>query len=146
MNRDDVVARLGLEPLPEEGGMFRRSHGDAHSSAIYFLLDRDQPTLFHRLPGAEIFHFYMGAPARLHLLEADGEARQVTLGTDLDRGERPQFVVLGGVWQAAASEGEWTLLGTTMAPGFEWEDFELGTAEELRAGWPGAADLIDRHT
>lgn len=102
--------------------------------------------MLHRLPGPEVFHFYAGAPGRLLLLEPSGSVSQPVLGPDLLTGERPQIIVPGGTWQAAETTGAWTLLGTTMAPGFREADFELGDREVLTATWPEAAELIARQT
>lgn len=102
--------------------------------------------MLHRLPGPEVFHFYAGAPAQLLVLGPGGTVERPVLGPDLRAGERPQAMVPGGSWQAAETAGGWTLLGTTMAPGFRQEDFELGEREELAAGWPAAGELIGRHT
>jgi len=146
LTAQEVIKLLGLAPLPGEGGMFRNTLDDGSSTAIYFLVERDRPTMLHRLPGPETFHFYMGAPARLAMLLPGGEVDRPVLGTDLPAGERPQLIVPGGRWQALESLGEWTLVGTTMAPGYREEDFELGESEELLRGWPGAAELIARHT
>lgn len=146
MTAAEVIQALELEPLPEEGGMFRNTLNDGVSTAIYFLLELDQPTMLHRLPGPEVFHFYMGDPATLHLLGPGREYGDVTLGTELAAGQEPQFVVAGGIWQAAETLGEWTLLGTTMAPGYRQADFELGNREELAAEHPDAAQFIVDYT
>jgi len=146
LTAQEVIQLLGLEPLPGEGGMFRNTLDDGVSTAIYFLVERGSPTMLHRLPGPEMFHFYMGAPARVVMLMPGGEVETPVLGTDLTAGERPQFLVPGGLWQAAESLGEWSLLGTTMAPGYRQQDLELGTRAELLAGWPDAAEAIERHT
>ncbi|HTU14016.1 MAG TPA: cupin domain-containing protein [Solirubrobacterales bacterium] len=137
---------LGLEPLPDEGGMFRNTVDDGNSTAIYFLLQAGQPSMLHRLPGPEVFHFYMGDPARIHIFGPGREYGDSILGTDLGSDQRPQIVVPGGTWQSAETLGEWTLLGTTMSPGFRTEDFELADRAELGAHWPEAAELITRHT
>ncbi|MDQ2699831.1 MAG: cupin domain-containing protein [Actinomycetota bacterium] len=146
MDAREVVELLGLEPLPEEGGLFRNTLDDGNSTAIYFLLERDRPTMFHRLPGPETFHFYMGDPARIAILGPGREFGEAILATDLKEGHRPQVIVPPDTWQAAETMGEWTLLGTTMAPGFRQEDFELATRDELGHNWPEAAELIERHT
>lgn len=142
MTADEVAALLGLEPLPHEGGLFAETFRDAASTAIYYLLAPPDFSGMHRLSGAEVFHHYAGAPVRMLLLPPDGAAAEPVLGQDLAAGERPQVVVAGGVWQGAWSMGEWSLLGTTMAPGFEPGDFELGDPDELSAAWPDAADRI----
>lgn len=147
MDRETVIRELRLAPLPEEGGMYRRKFHDENSSSIYFLIEQDTPTMLHRLQWPELFHFYAGAPARLHILGPDrGDARHPTLGIDLEGGERPQILVPGGTWQAVETTGQWTLLGTTMAPPFEWDRFELGDREKLLLGWPDQQEVIERHT
>jgi uncharacterized protein len=137
-----VAALLGLEPLPDEGGLFRRTHIDAHSSAIYFLLITPDFSAMHRLTATETYHWYAGAPLRLLLLGEDGQAAEVVLGPDLAAGQRPQIVVPAGTWQGSSSAGEWSLVGTTTAPPFDWEGFELGERAELVDRYPGAADRI----
>lgn len=135
-----------MEPLPGEGGLFRNTVDDGNSTAIYFLLEKGKPTMLHRLPGTEVFHFYLGDPARLHIFGPGREYGDSILGTDLKHDQRPQIVVPGGTWQAAETLGEWTLLGTTMSPGFRERDFELADRTELARHWPEAAALITRHT
>jgi predicted cupin superfamily sugar epimerase len=147
MDRETVIRELRLEPLPEEGGMYRRKFRDENSSSIYFLIEPDSPTKLHRLPWPEIFHFYAGAPARIHILGPEpGAARQPTLGIGLEEGERPQILVPAASWQAAETTGAWTLLGTTMAPGFDWDRFELGKRERLLKYWPDQREVIEHHT
>lgn len=140
---DAVAELLGLEPLPEEGGRFRRTFGDAHGSAIYFLLADDDASALHRLPTAEVWHHYAGAAVRLLTLHPDGTAHEHRLGDELFLRERPQVVVPGGVWMGAVSVGDWSLLGATMAPPYDPAGFELGDPAELRATYPDAAELID---
>lgn len=147
MDRETVISELRLKPLPHEGGMYRRKFSDQNSSSIYFLIEQDSPTMLHRLPWPEIFHFYAGAPARIHILGPEpGEARHPTLGIGLEEGERPQMLVPGSSWQATETTGAWTLLGTTMAPGFDWDRFELAKRERLLKYWPDQQELIERHT
>jgi predicted cupin superfamily sugar epimerase len=137
-----VAALLGLEPLPDEGGLFRRTHIDAHSSAIYFLLISPDFSAMHLLTATETYHWYAGAPLRLLLLGGDGQVSEPVLGPDLAAGQRPQIVVPAGTWQGSSSTGEWTLVGTTTAPPFDWEGFELGERAALAAGYPAAAERI----
>lgn len=147
MDRETVIRELRLAPLPQEGGMYRRKFRDENSSSIYFLLEQNSPTMLHRLPTPELFHFYAGAPVRIHILGPDqGEARQPMLGIGLEEGERPQILVPGGAWQAAETTGDWSLIGTTMAPGFDWDRFKLGNREKLLQGWPEQRQTIERHT
>lgn len=139
-----VAELLGLEPLPGEGGLYRQTVGDGRSSAIYFLLIAPEFSAMHRLDGPEVYHFYAGAPLQLLLLHPDGTATEPVLGADLAAGQRPQLLVPAGAWQGSSSLGAWTLVGTTMAPPFSTEGFELGDAAALRSGWPAAADRIAR--
>jgi uncharacterized protein len=125
----DVIRLLDLEPHPE-GGHFRETHRDARalegraaSTAIYYLLVRGERSHWHRVDAAETWHWYAGAPLKL---EIAGAGRSIVrLGADLAAGERPQAVVPAGEWQAAESLGDWTLVGCTVAPGFEFAGFEL---------------------
>lgn len=150
----DVIRMLGLVPLPGEGGYFRETYRSALSlpgvaarelsTAIYYLLTRDSFSAIHRLPGDEVFHFYLGDPVEMLQLRPDGAAARLTIGTDLANGMRPQVIVPGGTWQGSRllPGGDFSLLGTTMAPGFDARDFELGDRAELLGRHPGHADLI----
>jgi predicted cupin superfamily sugar epimerase len=137
-----VAELLGLEPLPDEGGLFRRTHIDAHSSAIYYLLIAPDFSALHRLSATETYHWYAGSPLRLLLLGADGRVEEPVLGPDLAAGQRPQIVVPAGTWQGSSPAGEWSLVGTTTAPPFDWAGFELGERAALTARHPEAADRI----
>ncbi|MFD3456693.1 cupin domain-containing protein [Streptomyces sp. NPDC058691] len=148
---DEVAARYGLEPLPFEGGRFRRTWagppdgtGRPAGSAILYLLggDEDGASAPHRLPVDEVWHFYRGDPAELLLLEPDGRSHTLLLGDDADR--RVQWTVPAGTWMAArvAPGGRWSLCGTTMAPGFVPADFEGGDADALADRYPAHAALI----
>ncbi len=134
----EIAGRLGLRPLPGEGGLFRRTYADAHSSAILYLLAGDDFSALHRLPGPELWHFHAGSPLRLLLLHPDGGATS----PQLDAEHCPQLVVPGGVWQGAVSTGAWTLVGTTMAPAYRDEDLELGDRAQLVASHPQDAARI----
>jgi predicted cupin superfamily sugar epimerase len=127
----EIIARLGLEPHPE-GGHYRETFRDqsadrdgrSRSTAIYFLLARGERSHWHRVDAAEIWHYYAGASLTLQIADESGEHR-VALGADLAAGEIPQAVVPAHAWQAAESNGDWTLVGCTVAPGFEFAKFEL---------------------
>ena len=129
-----IIALLGLEPHPE-GGHFRETFRDpspaggrAASTAIYFLLARGERSHWHRVDAAEVWHWYAGAPLALVINEG-GATTLLRLGADLAGGERPQAVVPPGAWQSAESLGDWTLVGCTVAPGFEFAGFELAAAD-----------------
>ena len=134
---DEIIAVLGLKPHPEGGWYaetFRDGAGGArgHSTAIYFLLEQHQVSAWHRVKDAtEVWHFHAGAPLALSMSEEDGAVFEQVLGIELAAGERPQLVVPAGWWQSARSLGEWTLVGCTVAPGFEFATFELA-----EPGWP----------
>jgi uncharacterized protein len=127
----DVIRILDLKPHPE-GGHYRETYRDdagetarAHSTAIYFLLAKGEVSRWHRVDAAEVWHWHAGAPLALSIAPPEGAALEVRLGVDLEAGERPQGVVPPGYWQSAASLGDWTLVGCTVAPGFLFEKFEL---------------------
>jgi uncharacterized protein len=127
----DIIARLELKPHPE-GGHFRETFRDPRtdadgrscSTAIYFLLARGERSHWHRIDAVEIWHYYAGDALSLQIA-GDGGQRAMRLGPDLDGGEVPQAIVPAGAWQAAESTGDWTLVGCTVAPGFEFTTFEL---------------------
>jgi hypothetical protein len=146
MKAKAIVEWLHLEPLAGEGGYYRQTYRDSHSTAIYFLVRPDDPSHLHRLAGPEIYHFYLGAPLQMLLLHPDGAVSRPVLGIDLARGAQPQIAVPGGVWQGSETTGDFTLVGTTMAPGFRSTDFELGDRGRLTELYPGATDAIHRLT
>ena len=129
----DVIRLLALAPHPE-GGHFRETFRDARridggraaSTAIYFLLARGERSHWHRLDVAEAWHWHAGAALVLETAAHDrGPVTRLALGPDLAAGERPQAIVPARAWQAAHSLGDWTLVGCTAAPGFEFAGFEL---------------------
>jgi predicted cupin superfamily sugar epimerase len=146
MSPEQLIADLELIPLPEEGGMFSRHYRDEYSTAIYFLVREDDFSALHRLGGTEVYHFYGGAPLKMLLLHPSGRIERRILGTDIEGGQRPSIVIAAGVWQGAAPAGDWTLVGTTMAPGFEPEMFELGERQVLLDQYPAAREDIIRLT
>lgn len=162
---NEIISLLGLKPLPIEGGYYAETYRSEHllpadivtsssrsprqlSTAIYYLLTPDTFSALHRLPGPEIYHFYLGDPVDLAVLHPDGRVDEVSLGTDLRRGMRPQVVVPGGTWQGSRlrQRGEFALLGTTMSPGYHPDDFELADRQTLESHYPGASALIRRLT
>jgi predicted cupin superfamily sugar epimerase len=134
---DRLIELLGLEPHPEEGGFFRETYRSAGTfepdgpyrgprplaTAIYYLLTAETYSALHRLPGDEVFHFYLGDPVEMLMLHPGGEAERILLGPEVPA-MRLQHVVPGGTWQGSrlVSGGRWALLGTTMAPGFDSGD------------------------
>ena len=127
----DIIAKLELKPHPE-GGHYRETfrdawlddQGRARSTAIYFLLARGERSHWHRIDAVEIWHYYAGHALTLQIADQNGK-RGVRLGPDLAAGEVPQAIVPALAWQAAESAGDWTLVGCTVAPGFDFAKFEL---------------------
>ena len=130
---DDLIERLELQPHPE-GGYYRETFRDerqddgrAHSTAIYYLLKAGEVSRWHRVDAAEVWHWYAGAPLMLGLRQGDGTVSEHTLGNHIAGGERPQIIVPAHTWQTARSLGDFTLVGCTVAPGFEFAGFEMET-------------------
>jgi uncharacterized protein len=127
----DIIARLDLKPHPE-GGHYRETFRDdrtdadgrSRSTAIYFLLARGERSHWHRIDAVEVWHYYAGSALTLKIADNDGQW-SFRLGPDVAAGEQPQAIVRPDVWQAAESTGDWTLVGCTVAPGFELAKFEL---------------------
>jgi predicted cupin superfamily sugar epimerase len=141
-----IIRALGLAPHPE-GGFYRETYRSS-STAIYFLLPAGEFSAFHRLRSSdEIWHHYAGDPVELDTVDRDGVHRITILGPDLERGERPQEIVPAGTLQAAAVRGNrFALCGCTVAPAFEFSDFELPTREALLAAFPEHEAVIRRRT
>lgn len=141
MTGEEVAELLGLEPLPLEGGLWAQTYRGQASSAIYFLLQPGDFSAMHRLDITELWHHYAGAAVDMLLLEPDGGSEQPVLGDDLATGQRPVVVVEPGVWMGASTCGEWSLVGTTMAPPFNPSGFELGSIE-LAGQYPSVAERL----
>jgi hypothetical protein len=132
LSAQDIIRMLALKPHPE-GGHFRETFRDPNqiangrsvSTAIYFLLARGERAHWHRIDAVEIWHWYAGAPLQLEIAAAPGRVERVTLGGDISAGLRPQAVVPPQAWQAAQTLGDWTLLGCTVAPGFDFAKHEV---------------------
>ncbi|SEM96097.1 hypothetical protein SAMN05444354_1274 [Stigmatella aurantiaca] len=150
---DTLVRALGLQPHPE-GGYYREMYRATAQvetprgrrpagTAIYYLLPRGTFSAWHRLASDEVWHFYEGEPLTLYLL-GDGGLEQVVLGREVARGERPQVVISAGVLQAAVPQGAYTLVGCTVAPGFDFADWEMPSREALVARHPEHAEVLRR--
>ena len=132
---DEVVTLLDLAPHPE-GGFYRETfrdeahhEGRSHSTAIYYLLGAGDRSAWHRVDAVEIWHHYAGAPLELKLSEDGQIAEAIVLGSDFVAGHRHQVAVPRHWWQAAESLGDWTLVGCTVAPGFDFAGFEMAPAD-----------------
>jgi hypothetical protein len=163
MSADDLIRLLSLQPHPKEGGFFRETYRAAESyanlppryqgprsasTAIYYLLTPNTFSALHRLQTDEIFHFYLGAPVRMLQLDAAGHGRTIVLGPDVLNGQQLQVLAPRGVWQGSCLEpgGAFALLGCTVAPGFEYVDYESGDRQTLTAQYPEFAEMIRRLT
>jgi len=162
---EELIALLQLQPHPKEGGFFRETYRSADrlaaahlpgrygsdrsaSTAIYYLLTPTSISPLHRLATDEVFHFYLGSPVRMLHLGPGKEAREIILGPDVAAGHQLQVVAPRGVWQGSVLEpgGSFALLGCTVAPGFEYADYEHGQRAELTVQFPEHAEMIRRLT
>src|SRR5580658_7345969 len=160
LTAEQIRELLKMQPHPIEGGYFAETYrssetmprsvlraypGDRSiSTAIYYLLTPDTFSAMHRVRGDEMFHFYLGDPVEMLELKSDGSSEAIVLGQDIASGMRLQHTVPGGVWQGSRVRkgGKYALLGTTMAPGFEYEDYETGERRELSAQFPQYSTMI----
>jgi uncharacterized protein len=132
----EIVTRLELKPHPE-GGYYRETfrdkrvdaNGRSFSTAIYFLLARGERSQWHRIDAVEVWHYYAGSALTLRIAHDGCTQHTVRLGPDISQGERPQAIVPAQAWQTAETSGDWTLVGCTVAPGFEFASFELAPKE-----------------
>jgi predicted cupin superfamily sugar epimerase len=162
MTAAEVKQLLGLAPHPREGGWFVQTYAATDtitptafadgryagprktSTAIYYLLEPDTFSEMHRLRSDEVFHFYAGDPVEMLQLLPDGDGRTIVIGNDLALGQRPQVLVDRGVWQGSrlVAGGRWALLGCTVSPGFEYEDYDSASRDALTSLWPAFAETI----
>jgi uncharacterized protein len=157
----EIIDRLKLAPLTIEGGYFRETYrapltlaacalpdefgGDRNAStAIYYLLTPETFSAIHRVKSDEVFHFYAGDAVELLQLRPDGAAQRVIIHNDLAAGHEPQVVVPAGVWQGCRliPGGSWALLGCTVAPGFDYADFELADRADVLTAYSQYSVLI----
>jgi uncharacterized protein len=152
---DELVRALGLKPHPE-GGYYKETYRArlkvetprgprSAGTAIYYLLPPGEFAAWHQVSSDEVWHFYEGAPLMLYLLGGQG-LEMVTLGRDVARGEQYQVIIPAGVLQAAVPRGDFTLVGCTVAPGFDFADWEMPSREALTARYPEHAELFRRLT
>ncbi|BAC08382.1 cupin domain-containing protein [Thermosynechococcus vestitus] len=159
------IEALGLQPHPE-GGYFREVYRSAGSipravlpsgfqggdrpycTSIYFLLPSTACSRLHRIASDELWHFYTGSSLRIHVILPTGEYQALRLGINLDQGEQLQQVVPAGAWFGATVDApdSFSLVGCTVAPGFDFRDFELGDRQQLQQQFPQHQRLIERLT
>lgn len=133
--RSNDIVRLG-EPLYERSAV----------TSIYFLLENGDKSHFHRLKHDELWYFHAGGPLQVHIIYPDGRLEQPVLGTDLEAGQHLQIILEAGTWFAATPLASYTLIGCAVAPGFDFQDFELAKGAELSAAYPVHTDLINTYS
>jgi predicted cupin superfamily sugar epimerase len=160
MSIQEIISSLSLQPHPE-GGYYKEVYRSATyieqtslpnnftgkrnvSTSIYYLLQQGDFSAFHRIKSDEIWHYYHGDTAIIHMLFANGRYDHKLVGADLNKGAHFQVVIPAGVWFAAEPTGDFILAGCTVAPGFDFSDFELGNMQELRSQYPQHTNLIER--
>jgi predicted cupin superfamily sugar epimerase len=150
-----IIRLLDLKPLTIEGGYFRETYRSPEqitrangarslATAIYYLLTPDTFSQMHRVPGEEVFHFYLGDAVEMLQIAPDGAGEIIVMGSGIETGMRPQHVVPGGFWQGArlCEGGKFALLGTTMSPGFDYADYESGKRGELLRMFPQHSAML----
>ena len=159
---DYWVERLGLQPHPE-GGLYVESYRSSGvhagagegfpaqrslATAIYFLLPAGAFSVLHRIRSDELWHFYYGMPLEIVVVDLAGALAVKKLGLDLESGEAPQHLVSAGAWFGASVLGDsgYCLVGCSVAPGFDFRDFELADRDELTSLYPQHARLVERYT
>lgn len=163
LKADDVITMLHLQPHPRERGYYVETYRSSESigqaeiplryqgsrsfsTAIYFLLKAGGFSEIHRLQSDEIFHFYLGSTVELLALDSNGKGRLIRLGNNINNGEVPQHVIPRGCWQGMRCTGDFALLGCTVAPGFEYTDYESAERQALINVYPDWTDWIRRLT
>jgi hypothetical protein len=155
LTAEEVIKKLDLRPLPDEGGYYRQTYKSdmkfptngfgidsdsmrGISTAIYFLETPDGFSALHRVRSDEVYHFYAGDPVDMIQIDDSGILSRFILGSDILNNQSPQLVVPKGKWQASRLKagGRWALMGSTVAPGFEFEDFELADRDRMLLQFP----------
>jgi len=165
MNKSDIyIEKLKLVAHPE-GGYFREIYRSeellkdnvlphrykgsrSFCTSIYFLLKREQKSLFHKLKSDELWHFYDGSSVKLYTIDAEGKLLERILGRNIDRNESMQLVIERGHWFCAevSNKNSFALFGCTVAPGFDFSDFELGDRKKLSRLYPQHKELVKKFT
>lgn len=165
LTAERIIKLYNMKPLPGEGGYYvetyrakeginksslpeRYAADRSHSTAIFYLLTPDTQSCFHRLKSDEVYHFYLGDPVQMVLIHPNGTTKVLFLGHDLRAGQFVQAVVPAGIWQGSylLEGGQFALMGTTVAPGFDFSDRELGDRETLLEQFPQHEDTIKKLT
>ncbi len=160
----EIVKKLQMNPHPE-GGFYKETYRSKKSvpqkvlgnefegernycTAIYFLLTSENFSAFHRIKQDEIWHYYEGSSLYVHVIDLNGEYKRYAVGMDLDHGELPQLIVPAGCWFASSvkNNSSYSLVGCTVSPGFDFDDFELAQRKELIQEYPKYEDVITQLT
>lgn len=155
----EIIEKLGLIPLPEEGGYFKETFKSkrlvksselgemSECTCIYYLITEDSFSALHKVDMDEIFHFYGGSAVEMFQIDEAGEGKLITIGGDLFNDEIPQLVVPRNIWQGTKlknpSKDAWALLGCTVSPGFEIQNFHIENKDKLKEIYPKHSDLIE---
>ncbi len=157
------IKKLGLEPHPE-GGYFKEVYRSDDSfdltnnpnynsqrnfsTSIYYLLEGDQFSTFHKLASDEIWHFYDGCPVELHMIDKSGEYKKALIGSNIADNNYLQFAIKSGIWFAAkpTDPNSYSLVGCTVSPGFDFHDFQMGKKDELVSQFPKHKKIIEKFT
>ncbi len=152
---------MNLIPLPEEGGYFRETYRSdkvvqcdlglrRECTAIYYLISPESFSGLHWVDQEEIFHFYAGNSVEMFQIDKDGNGKKIIIGNDIFSGQSPQVIVPGGTWQGTrllnSNENAWALMGCTVAPGFEYENFHIEDRASLTKKYPHLSEDIKRFT
>lgn len=155
MTAAEIINYLEMKPLPVEGGYYKETHrstdsltdGKALYTAIYYLLTPQTQSALHWLPTDEIFHFYLGDPVTMLNLFEDGSSGVITLGQDILSGDHVQYKVPAKTWQGSFLQtgGNFALMGTTMAPGFDFSDLKIASpSDQLTDKYPKHEETITK--
>lgn len=164
MTAEEIIRKLNLQPLPGEGGYYRETWRSKHTvpatglpagyntdhtlgTCIYYLITPDSFSAMHKLPGPEIWHFYLGDPAEQIQISPGEEIKQMVFGQNIGENQQLQVIVPANTWQATrlVPGGKFALFGTTMSPGFEFSDYMPGNREELLRKFPGHKTTIQKY-
>ncbi len=146
MKPEQIIHDLQLKPLAVEGGNFAEIYRGPHGTSIYYLLHNGECSKWHKIKSDEIWYYHAGAPVLQLMIHPDGRLEKVIIGPDTDKGQRPQNVIPGGVWQTAillpGSKEKWGLFGAAVFPAFKYEDFIGAEDDEIELEYPHLAETI----
>lgn len=156
MTKEELIEHYQMLPHPE-GGYYKETYRSeidfdtkrgkrSASTAIHFLITQDSISHLHRLTSDEGWHFHLGDPLKILEITPEGKLIETTLGTDFKAGHKLQHIVPAGHWFGSTSTGEYSFVGCTVSPGFDFEDFEMGNKEALSSEFPHLKELIEKYS